>query len=122
VSDYEPLKWEASLGYRVMPDRCRASVHNSYGVGFHQCNRKPIDGHKYCNTHLPENIAARRKASDERYNEKARQEKRRNMVWHGGPFIEALRKIRDGHNDPRTLASEVLTEHGFGDPAPTDQT
>ena len=112
--DYEPLSWEKGVGYKVLPDKCRASVHNSYGVGLHQCNRNPIDGGKYCKTHLPENVEARREASDRRYNEKAKQEKRRNMLWHGQPFIDALRKIQDGHNDSRTLASEVLERHGFG--------
>lgn len=116
--DYEPLKWERSLGYTVSPDRCRASVHNSYGVGFHQCERKPVNDGKYCKIHLPENVQARRAASDQRYQEKAAQEKRRNMRWHGGPFIDALQKIANGHNDPRTLAIEILSEHGFSERRP----
>lgn len=119
--DYEPLGWEKSLGYKVLPDRCRASVHNTYGVGFRQCNRKPLADSKYCSTHLPENVNARREASDRRNAEQAALKKKRDMSWHGAPFIEALRKIQAGHNDPRALAGEVLEKHGFATPTTTEQ-
>ena len=108
--DYSPHN---SFSARLDERRCRASVHNDFGVGFHQCCRKPVEGGLYCRTHDPAAIEARRKASNERYATKAAKEKRRNMAWHGAPFIAALREIAKGHNDPRSLAAQVLAETGF---------
>lgn len=112
--DYEPLKWQKSIGYRVDKSRCRAAVpEEGRGVGFRQCSRKPANGERYCKHHTPEAIQARRDANSKRWQERAEQEKRRNMRWHGAPFIAALREIAKGHNDPRSLAHEVLQANGF---------
>lgn len=47
------------------PDDCKASVHNSHGVGFHQCGYKPkLDG--WCSTHHPDAVAERKRKSRER--------------------------------------------------------
>ena len=51
---YKPQDWQASLGYRRVPDRCAARVSNDYGVGFHQCARKPtttLHGYGFCTQH-----------------------------------------------------------------------
>ena len=108
--DYSPLN---SLKPLPDPKRCAAAVHDDFGVGHHQCTRKPVDGRRYCRTHDPEAVTARLKAADERYREKLAKEKRRNMAWHGAPFIAALRQIAKGHNDPRALAEETLATNGF---------
>lgn len=73
----------------------------------HQCTRKRGFGPNgdYCKQHDPAAAEARRKAS--RANEEAKYEAFR-MEAYGRAFHDALRKIADGHNDPRTLASEIL--------------
>lgn len=100
MTDYAPLEWQTGLGYRVDETRCRAAVHNDYGVGHHQCQRKPAQGERYCKTHLPANIQKRREESLQRYNERWAAERRRRVAIAGAPFIEALRQIAKGHNDP----------------------
>ena len=61
--------------------RCRASVHNDYGVGSHQCARKPKvfddEGLGWCTQHSPEAVAAKKakreakwKAETDRFNRK----------------------------------------------------
>lgn len=54
--------------------RCVEAVHEEgRGVGFYQCLRKAIvqrDGHGYCRQHDPAAVAARRKASELRWQER----------------------------------------------------
>lgn len=48
------------------PSRCVGSVHDSYGVGFHQCLRNwsvVRDGKKYCKQHDPVAVKAKQDAS-----------------------------------------------------------
>ena len=54
VHVYEPLRWEAKVGYSVDRTRCRASVHDTFGVGFYQCVRSPakkVRGFGFCTQH-----------------------------------------------------------------------
>jgi hypothetical protein len=73
------------------------------------CGRKAVrDG--FCNIHHPEKVKARReKAAAEA---KARWDaKQARSPWAvANRYREALRKIADGHNDPRTLAKETLRD------------
>lgn len=115
-----------SLGVRVQPDRCRHSVHEARW-GFYQCTRKPsvircVDGVEYgfCKQHDPEVVARRDAAqrakwsaewdANRRANARREQERKAALACK-----EAMKKIADGHNDPRSLALEVLAMF----PAPT---
>jgi hypothetical protein len=91
------------------PTRCAYEVDNSYNnwPSYAQCSKKPTCGPDgiFCKIHDPEYIAEKNRKRDEKY--KADWNKR--MIELGGKkFYEALVEIRDGHNDPRTLAREVL--------------
>lgn len=60
-----------------MSERCSRSVHNSYGVGFHQCGRAGTverDGKLWCKTHDPEAIAAKRAAWNEKFDAEKKRE------------------------------------------------
>jgi hypothetical protein len=125
MSIYTPLKWQESIGYRVNPDRCRASVHESgRGVGFHQCGRKPtvtreVNGKEYgfCKQHDPQAVAAARAIRDAKY--KAESDAR-NAAWALAArqrtalpmLVEAMKTIAAGHNDARGLALETLDKIG----------
>lgn len=122
---YKPLGWQAKVGYTVSTDRCRASVHEGgRGVGFHQCNRKPVvtrevEGKEYgfCKQHDPvavkEKDAARRARWDAesaaRQAEWALAQRRRAAL---PLLLEAMQAIAAGHNDARGLATETLAKVG----------
>lgn len=90
--------------------RCIASVHDGgRWPGFHQCNRKAIIDKCWCKQHSP----AEEQRKEEAYRaERDREHKanaRRNFIaYHGYEFYEAIVKIADGHNDARTLATQLL--------------
>lgn len=115
------------------PKYCCHAVHEGgHGVGFYQCNNGPkyfrlvarIDWRTgeattepvergYCGTHDPVRVAERKKKRNEKNAaeeviRKAKQDKRRTREEFVAACIEAVRKIGAGHNDPRTLALEVL--------------
>lgn len=63
---------------------------------------------KVCHTHRPDVVAARKARQQERY-------ERENMAWKRKlerpvDYMKALRAIAAGHNDPRSLAAEVLAK------------
>lgn len=107
---YEPLDWQKGLGYRVDPNRCAASVHDSFGAGFAQCSKKKKGGSDWCGVHSPEAVERRKQQSDERY-KKQREEADRKYA-RPAEYRDALRQIADGHNDPRSLAAEILKKWG----------
>ena len=93
------------------PDPARCCVEVSNGgrwPSYHQCNRPRGHGPEgaYCKQHDPEVVAARRAASEAAYNEK----RRRKALMHADQYLAALRKIAEGHNDPRALAAEVVAD------------
>ena len=50
---YEPLDWEAKMGYRRDPKWCAHQVHTGI-VGFRQCGKQPaetIEGYGFCRQH-----------------------------------------------------------------------
>jgi len=110
--DYQPRD---GYGSKVDESRCRASV--MYYIGrwpkTKQCNFKPRDGTNYCRIHQPDKAKIReekvRKAQDEKWEKQKRQWK---YGYYGLKLREALEQIRDGHNDPRALAREILEEIG----------
>ena len=98
------------------PKCCIAEVwsRESYSHG-HQCNRPRGHGKDglYCKQHDPETVEAKRnarnakwdaefKAKQDRWDKKAKEEKALEASK------DALEKIAAGHNDPRTLAMEIL--------------
>lgn len=102
------------------PDRCCASVASGGGSFYsHQCSRKPVSWFGalgYCKAHDPllqkQKREARYKAWDDEYRRKAdlrKAEARRAEL--GVEAAAALRSIADGHNDPRSLASEILAKY-----------
>jgi len=77
-----------------------------------QCNRKPsvfYGSLGYCKQHDPAAQIARRAEQDKRLREQMETDARKYALRALGPkAIEALRQIAAGHNDPRSLAKEVL--------------
>jgi hypothetical protein len=91
--------------------RCCYEVFSSErGVMHHQCaNRRNAGPDKaYCKVHDPEAVKARAAASDRKYRDETN---RQQVQWHGSSFLAALRQIADGHNDPRSLAREVIEKY-----------
>lgn len=80
-----------------------------------QCSRKRGHGPygAYCKQHDPEAIAARREAQQAKFKAEREHNAR---VWfyraHGQECYNTLKRIADGHNDPRALAQEVLDRIG----------
>lgn len=94
-------------------ERCVATVK---GAGWHycQCSKKRGYGpdEAYCKQHDPAVIEARVQKKLERYHQRWNQER---YKIHGPTFYAALKKIADGHNDPRTLAKEIIEEFHKGE-------
>lgn len=47
---FKPHGW----GERFLVDYCAARVHDTFGVGFHQCSRRPkeeVAGYRWCGQH-----------------------------------------------------------------------
>lgn len=83
------------------------------GMISYQCGKKRGHGPKgyYCAQHSPDAKAKRAAAATARF--EADMERRYKPQRDARAFEAALKKIRDGHNDPRTLAKEVLKERGY---------
>lgn len=97
------------------PARCVVEVYPKTGfpVVPHQCGNNRGFGPEgaYCKQHDPAAVAAREAQSEARYNAKTNEERKK---WWGPRFLAALEAIEAGHNDPRTLATELLTEFRKG--------
>jgi hypothetical protein len=92
--------------------RCCVSVtpnERGGGARTHQCFRARGHGpdEAYCKQHDPATVKARAAKADEEYRVKHYAEMKR---WCGPSFLEALRKIAAGHNDPRTFATEIVED------------
>lgn len=104
-----------------VPVYCKETVHPrgfTMARGF-RCERKAVrDG--YCKQHHPDAVAERRTKSNERYEADARARHAKTARAYDRPreYMEALRLIAAGHNDARTLATEVLAKW---DDAPTKE-
>lgn len=91
---------------------CRARVHNENGWGFRQCGnlgKHEVDGVWWCGAHEPGRKAKREAQTEAR---QSAAHNKRLIEWRFGyegvRLRNALREIANGHNDPRTLATEVL--------------
>lgn len=98
---------------------CAAAVHDSLGVGFHQCGavgKVQAEGHWWCGVHSPEADARRKAASDAKaaaYRAKqdahyATVRARQELLERAGAFKAALEEIAAGSNDPRAVAAKAL--------------
>ena len=124
-----PRYWPRSEPWQPKAGNCRASVHDRDSRSFnsHQCSKKAKVVRKvlhhgkevefgYCGLHDPVAVAEKRakreaawraKWDAEQAAWKAKQDARE-LAERAERAIEALRQIAAGHNDPRSLAIEVL--------------
>lgn len=106
-----------SAGRKPDYERCCEEVSPS-GVSsltmFRQCNRKRGFGpdKAYCKQHDPEARKARQAERDRKYYAKANQDR---YKWHGPEFFDVLEKIANGHNDPMTIAKEIIEKFKAGE-------
>lgn len=79
-----------------------------------QCSRKRGYGPEsaYCKVHDPAYVKEKREAQDRAYNEKMNKLR---YQWHGKEFFGVLEKIAQGHNDPRSLATETIDRFKSGE-------
>jgi hypothetical protein len=94
-------------GHKADPSRCCQEVYEGTLRHFSQCARKRGHGPEeaYCKQHSPEVVAARSKASREKWDKKFSDQ---SLKWAGPKFFAALCKIADGDNDPRQTALEAI--------------
>jgi len=108
--------WAGNSGHKPDFTRCCTEVTTYMGrwPSSHQCSRKRGHGpgKAYCRQHDPEVVKARQEKADR---ENRIRWNRERMKWHGPIFYKALEEIVAGHNDPRSLAKEVLNEFHKGD-------
>jgi transposase-like protein len=96
------------------PDFARCADTVSSGSVWHgskQCSRK--NGHgpdgAFCKQHDPQAIAAKRVALDAAWKRKSDQQAR--DIAFALQSKDAIRAIAEGHNDPMTLAREILARY-----------
>lgn len=92
---------------------CRASVHRADGWGFRQCDNlgkyQDADGIHWCAVHEPSREEKRRAETEARQTAAWNKQRCKSAYGYlGVKFRDALREIARGHNDPRSLATEVL--------------
>jgi hypothetical protein len=101
-------------GYCKRPDfaRCADSVYSgSVWRGSKQCSRK--NGHgpdgAFCKQHDPVALAAKRVEEDAAWKRELDQKHRESAFI--AESKDAIRAIAEGHNDPMTLAREILARY-----------
>lgn len=100
------------------PARCCASVEQAWPV-YTQCTRAPLAWYGtlgYCKQHDPASVLARQEARQKKWRLEAQEisARRNNEILRAElakEALAALRSIADGHNDPRSLASEILAKY-----------
>jgi hypothetical protein len=111
------MKYELSSLHRkgYYAERCCKWVSHPRGWGGRQCERKRGYGPEqaYCKQHDPVAEKARNDERDARWAAE-REEIRANLKLQRNAqnFLDALRLIANGHNDPRSLALEAITHYG----------
>lgn len=126
---YAPRWWPHDKPWAPEPGQCRAGIYDSgRSLWSHQCRRKAkvtrtVEHHgeivevEYCGIHDPVAVKAKRDARDAKWNaewaaqKQAAAEKKRAADLHAAA-LAAIKQIASGHNDPRSLALEVLAQHG----------
>lgn len=125
--------WGSGYGGRGDPEPTRAEC---WGVcaepgrvtHFYPCSRKgkvtrkvakngKVYEGKFCGTHDPVAVQERQKRRNAKFNAKYAEMQAKwaeaDRIQHSRPaFVEALRKIAKGDNDPRTTAREALEQWG----------
>ena len=111
------MEYKKTYGRRdIQPDKskCAANVTSaSIWDGGSQCTRKAIcdpdkDGNPTtCKQHSQEASKARKDKRDAEY---ARQSREWAFKRNGERFYDALKLIAEGHNDPRSLAQDVISK------------
>lgn len=107
-------KWAGNpAGVAGDPKRCVQSLMDRWHPGGYQCTRPRGYGPDgcYCKQHDPAAVAARNAARDAAYKAKwSADDLRRQKAEAGAKALDALRQIAAGHNDPRSLAQELLDQ------------
>jgi len=96
---------------------CCERVHDSNSPRGYACSRSGVvarEGRFYCKQHDPDAVAARHKARNERWQAEWAEKQRRTAAAERlrdfrAEAVAALRLIAAGHNDPRSLAAEIVT-------------
>jgi hypothetical protein len=108
---------KASYGHRLSelapdPDRCceEITVNRGGWPAWSQCSRPRGHGPEqaYCKQHDPD-VALKRAAAVAEREKEAFQ--KRCLEWDAPRLLHALCRIADGHNDPRSIAAEVVARH-----------
>lgn len=102
--------YQKSYGrYHTTPDLTRCCENVADGFWSKQCSKPCGYGPEkaYCKVHDPEAVKARRDKATAEYKAQLAIDR---VKWAGPKFLEALRQIAAGHNDPRALAEEVIKE------------
>lgn len=129
--EYDGDRFSVHTGYDVglrrkvgpyMPEtRCPARVYSPLGNGHSvagQCSNKgslECGGYKFCKTHYPPNVVAKRKDREQKRKAKWDAESEHwKKVSARNALLQrcflAIQQIAAGHNDPRALATETLAE------------
>lgn len=111
-------------GWKPDLTRCRHAVSDGdRWPSYHQCSRKvkvtrTVDWRGkavelgYCGQHDPEKVRAKKIAWREKYDAK---HKERSRQWAQSAMkneaVDLLRKIAEGHNDPRSIALEFVAKY-----------
>lgn len=107
-------RWAGNpTGVAEDPKRCVKSLMDRWHPGGYQCTRPRGHGPDgcYCKQHDPAAVAARTVVRDAAYSAKlAADNLRRQKAEAGAKALDALKQIADGHNDPRSLAQELLDQ------------
>lgn len=99
---------------------CCASVPDGgMSVSFHQCRRRPKFWHGslgYCRQHDPVAVNQKRQDAQAKWErDRAAERDRREATKRRYEFLAAcagaVRKIADGHNDPRGLCADIIAEY-----------
>lgn len=113
LTSYHRKGYGSNTFERVPPDpeRCAEMVsdRDTRWPRFHQCRFKRGYGPEgaFCKIHDPE---AKRRRDAEKEARWKREHRARMRGACGPKFLDALRRIADGHNDPRGLAREIVDE------------
>lgn len=91
-------------------EHCCANLRDKYQPGGYQCTRKRGFGpdEAYCKQHDPEAVKSRAIAAQEKSD---RQWRARRIELAGQRFFSVLKQIADGHNDPRSIATEAIESY-----------
>ena len=104
--------WQA---WEPKPHLCAEEVADRNSIySFAQCSRKRGHGPEqaFCKQHDPAAKKAREYAREAKWaRERAIENNAQALPGSASMFLETLRKIADGHNDPREIAQEAIANY-----------